>query len=363
MKKICLIFNHFQHQDGVSRSALAIANNLVKMELAEVTLISIFTDEKEFHKELDPRVKMKHVFGFYFRGMPHIVKHIPKSWIIRKSLNDEYDVMIGFQEGLPIKYIAASHRSSNVNKFAWLHCYFDWLIPTLKDDYKKIGTVVCVSRCNAERLHKEIPIITTDYSYNPIDEKYVIKCGEEVCDIKRPTNMPLFVSVGRMSWEKGYDRLIRISRRLLDEGYKFNLWLVGDGPIYKELQSLNQELRMENCIKFLGRQNNPHKYTSKADLFICSSFIEGYSTACTEAIMLGVPVITTNVSGAEEIIEDAECGRLLGMDDESLYNGLKEILDSPTLVNEWKKKLLTTRQRFYAETRIKKLAKILRLDE
>lgn len=361
MKKVCLLFNHLRHQDGVGRSAIAIANWLTRKKLAEVTLMPIYINDRRCHQLLESGIKVKPIIGFFFQGLPHIINKIPVSWINKKAKLIDYDVLVGFQYALSIKCIAAMTDHNSSSKFAWMHCYDEGL--TLRKEYETIGKVVCVSRCNSERLHLDLPSIQTDYNYNPIDENIVQESSEDPIDIDRPNDKLLFVSVGRMSPEKGFGRLLSICRKLIVEKYKFELWLIGDGPIYSQLQHQAKELGLDGYVKFLGQQSNPHKYTAKADVFVCSSFVEGYSTACTEAIMLGVPVITTNVSGAEEIIEDAECGRLLGMDDESLYNGLKETLDSPEIINEWKKKLLTTRQRFYAETRIMKLAKILGLNE
>ena len=361
MKKICLIFNHFRHQDGVGRSALAIANILTRNHLAEVTLIPIYTDEKSFHDLLDPQVRVKPVFGFYFHGMPHIVDWLPLGFINKMIRPHEYDIVVGFQFGISIRCVASAELDNRIAKFAWMHGYDNGL--ALQNEYERIGKVVCVSKCNALRLKNELPTIVTDYSYNPIDEKVVQKYGSQPSPVSKPTNGPLLITVGRLSQEKGFGRLIKVLKRIKDDGRVFTLWIVGDGPLESELHKLVHDLSMENEVLFLGRQNNPHQFTAIADLFVCSSFSEGYSTVCTEAIMLGVPVLSTNVSGAQEIIEEAACGKVVGIDDESLYNGVREVLQNPSVIDEWKNTLLITRNRFYADTRIQRLVNILRLKE
>lgn len=350
-----------QHQDGVARSAIAIANWFVRLHLADVTLIPIYTNDKKTYDLLDPSVKVQPVFGFYFRGMSRLIDALPVKLVEKLAIKRDYDIMVGFQYGLSLSCVAASKHASSLTKFAWIHTYDEGL--KYRKEYEIIGKVICVSRCNTVRLHKELPFVFTDYSYNPIDEKQIQLLSEEAIDICKQDDRLLLVSVGRMSPEKGYDRLLRICKRLKEKGYKFELWLIGDGPQYSELQSLNNDLGLNKNIHFLGRQSNPYKYVSKADVFICSSFLEGYSTACTESIMLGIPVITTCVSGAEEIIEDAECGLMVGMDDDSLYEGISRVIQSPMMVGEWKKRLQTTRNRFYAEKRIHRLASILGIKE
>ena len=69
--------------------------------------------------------------------------------------------------------------------------------------------------------------------------------------------------------------------------------------------------------------------------------------------------MTTNVSGAKEIIEGAECGLLTDLDDESLYFAIKQVLDNPKLVELWKHKLESTKKKFFMETRFYKLLQII----
>ncbi|WP_321537555.1 glycosyltransferase, partial [Streptococcus suis] len=95
----------------------------------------------------------------------------------------------------------------------------------------------------------------------------------------------------------------------------------------------------------MGAQKNPHKFTSKADLFVCSSYAEGFSTACSEAIMLGVPVLTTSVSGGKEIIDTAKSGMLVGMSDEDLYESMKYVIENQKQVEEWKERLVHTKHK------------------
>lgn len=359
MKRICLVFNHLQHQDGVGRSAIAIANQLTRLKLAEVTLIPLFIDEKAAHSLLDDGVKVKSVFGFYFNGLSKLLQKFPMAWLHHFVLGRElYDIEVAFQYGLSLRCVAADSWGHHAAKFAWMHTYDDGL--TFRKLYEKIGTVCCVSRCNAERLHKELPCIKVDYCYNPIDDLQVRVLGEECINFDRPDGL-LFISVGRLSPEKGFGRLLDVMRRLKNDGYRFHLWIVGNGPIENELKRKQIDLGLQEEILFLGRQNNPHKFTAKADVFVCSSFSEGYSTACTEAIMLGVPVVSTSVSGSEEIITEAECGLVTGMDDESLYNGLKQVCVRPSIVDEWKQKILVTRKRFSGEARIQRLVKLFHL--
>ena len=137
------------------------------------------------------------------------------------------------------------------------------------------------------------------------------------------------VSVGRFTPAKRFDRLIRIVSRLRSEKFDVSLWLLGDGELREELYVLSSQLGISEYVTFWGFQNNPYKYVSKCDLFVCSSSSEGYSTAVTEAIILGIPVITTDCSGMGELLQDGKCGVITKNCEDSLYEGIKRLLTSP----------------------------------
>ena len=71
------MYNHFQLQDGVNRSAMAIANELAKRNDVEITLIPIFKFDKDCFHYLDKQVVVKPIFRTYFRGLTKIVSKIP----------------------------------------------------------------------------------------------------------------------------------------------------------------------------------------------------------------------------------------------------------------------------------------------
>ena len=345
MKKVVLVFNSLTAANGVARAAVAIANCLVETEQYDVTLFPLFCCEKEVVLSfLDKRVHVKRLFGFYFKGFAKLLDIIPDNILYRLIFRKQrYDVEVAFQFGLSTKIISASNNRSAI-RLVWMHGYDVGL--RLKDYYTKFDRVLCVSKCNAERLKEELNnSIIVDYCYNVIDDELVRELGKERIDYPH-RNCFTFVSVGRMSQEKGYTRLIPVVERLANSGFVFSVWIVGDGPLKGELEEEIKNLHLSDFFVFLGTQRNPHKYTSKADVFICPSFSEGYSNACTEAIMLGVPVISTDVSGAREIIADSESGLVVDNSEDGIYEGMKEVLCNPSIVEEWKRKLVFTKERF-----------------
>lgn len=356
MKKIIFVLAHLQYSDGVAKVLCDICNALPKDEY-DITVKSLYRCDKDFVKTFDSDIKVTTFLGGYFRGLDKLLELIPKKLLYKMIIKDKYDIEIGFQYGLSTQVIAAS-TNNNATHIAWMHTYDEGLV--LIDSYKKMKKVVCVSKCNARRLEKESGgNVEADYCYNLVDDKKIIDLSMDECEIKK-TNVPLFVSVGRHSPEKGYKRLINIFEDLYKEGKVFQCLLIGDGPEHDELKALIDEKKLANLVVLLGAQNNPHKYTRMADAFICSSFSEGYSTACTEAAVLGVPIITTDVSGGAEIIEEAECGVLTGVDDESLKNAIRMVLDNPQLLKQWKSKAEETAIRFSMREREQRMLELFK---
>ena len=75
-----------------------------------------------------------------------------------------------------------------------------------------------------------------------------------------------------------------------------------------------------------GFIENPYPYMREADLLACSSVYEGYSTFMTEGLILGKPIVTTDVSGMRELLGDSEYGLITENDDEAFYLGMKKML-------------------------------------
>ena len=117
---------------------------------------------------------------------------------------------------------------------------------------------------------------------------------------------------------------------------RFNIYLLGQGTEHDNLERLINDNGLNDTIHLLGFDRNPYKYISRMDLFVCSSHREGYSTATSEAVALGVPVLTTNCSGMDEILEDGKYGLIVENTDDALYQGLEQLVCNPDEIARYK---------------------------
>ena len=159
---------------------------------------------------------------------------------------------------------------------------------------------------------------------------------------------------------KGFDKLARIHKRLREDGFPVHMYFLGDGPEREKLQEFVQENGLQESLTFLGYQTNPYKYVSKCDLFLCASSAEGFSTAATEALILGVPVVTTPVSGMKEMLgESNEYGIVTEGSEESLYQAVRKLLEDPALLQHYKKQAAERGKDFSKEKTVKAVEEML----
>ena len=124
---------------------------------------------------------------------------------------------------------------------------------------------------------------------------------------------------------------IEYDERILKDGLDHDLWIVGDGEDRPILEDYIREHRLEQSVFLPGFLDNPYPCIREADLAVCSSSYEGFSTFLTECIILGKPIVTTAVFGTRELLGNSEYGLITANDDESFFNGVKTMLEDKVL--------------------------------
>jgi len=248
-------------------------------------------------------------------------------------LNGEYDIIVSYLEGFPARAVAAS--DSRGRKIVFIHCNTGvdkkWLAnyKTYQECLAELGTFdkVCfVSKDSLDGFQRVVGSLQNAcVVHNVIDFKTALQKSQEPLDMTYTTKGLKLISVGRLSLVKGYDRLLNAVSRLQKEKFSFELWICGEGEEREQLERIIKNEKLKN-VHLLGFQNNPYKYMSKADLYVCSSLSEAYSTSIAESVALGIPVLTTDCSGMREILDNGEYGDIVDNSEEGLFNGLKNIL-------------------------------------
>ena len=356
MKKRVLMLVPSLGMGGMERVCVNYANLLSKRGY-RVTLLNLTFDSPEIIGELCDEVEYHNNVAV---RMPNIVKAGPKrlfrgsfrlrpfsSWIrtsepskVYRSLitsdPDRYDIEIAFYGGMMMRILSGSLQRKSV-KLGWIHS------PTIErhfsafaspEDavaaYRSMDMLVCVSREISDRAKALFGSdVNAEVINNPNNTARIReKSLEPVTDIQKKRFT--FINASRIDIDcKGYDRLAEAVARLRAEGEDFEVWILGDGKDSRKLEALVSEKGLGDVIRLLGRKSNPFCYIRLADCYICSSRHEGFSMVVAEAIILGTPVVTTDISGASEMLGDSEYGLITENSEEGIYRGMKKMLSEP----------------------------------
>lgn len=345
MKKILFLI-HDLGAGGAEKVLVNLVNNM-DTEKFDITVLSVFGGgvNEQF---LKPHIKYITVFPKEFPGNSHLMKLFTPKQLHKWFIKDKYDIEVSYLEG-PSARIISGCPDTDTKLVSWIHCTMNTMEEIAKsfrskkeasDCYKKFHINAFVSEGTKKTFFSACPTevpSTVLFNVNETDG-IAQKALEPVDDGLFLQNEIKLVSVGKLAQVKGYERLLKIHKKLIDEGYSIHTYLLGKGEQQQMLEDYIAQNNLSSTVTLLGYQTNPYKYVSKCDLFVCSSFSEGFSTAATESLIVGTPVCTTNVSGMKEMLgENNEYGIVTENNEEALYEGIKKFLDDKQLLEHYKK--------------------------
>lgn len=262
--------------------------------------------------------------------------------VYRKYIKEEYDIEIAFVEGYVTRLIANSTNKKS-KKIAWVHVdpverdYADNYYSSLeeqKDSYKQFDKIVCVSNSVRYSFIKKMQIKNQVITiYNPLDKEY-IQSQVNKYHKSRFNKKIKFITVGRLEMQKGYDRLIDAFSTFPVDSFELNI--LGEGQMRSLLEKKIKQYHLENNVHLLGFKRNPYDFMVDSDVFICSSRAEGYSLVIAEAMILGLPIITTDCSGPNELVEKGKYGILVENSLNGIVSGIDLILNKNTDLTNYK---------------------------
>lgn len=330
---------------GAERVLINLVNNL-NFDLFEVSVKTVM-DVGRYKDSLDKRVHYSYIFPKLLRGTSYFFMLFSPAYLFNKYIGYQYDIVVSYLEGMTSRIVSGC-QNPKIKIVSWIHIELLDRKAFKKDFrsfseaikcYGKFNKIACVSR-NVKECFDNLSGLQekTEVLYNTNDTRDINRRkSEEVTDVEFSRNTINICSVAKIVWSKGYDRLARIHKLLMDGGIKNHIYIIGIGPEQEKLESYLRDNKLTDSFTFLGYKENPYKYLSKCDLYVCSSRREGFSTAVTEALVIGLPVVSTRCSGAEELLgRNNEYGLVTDNDEESLYIGIKEMLTNDGWINKYK---------------------------
>ncbi|MGN1433968.1 MAG: glycosyltransferase [Ruminococcus sp.] len=343
MIKILFFIPSLAH-GGAEKVLVNLVNNMDKSKF-DITVQTLF-DVGVNKESLLPHINYKYCYKKQFRGNSKYFCLFSPEHLFKKFIKEHYDIIVSYLEG-PTARITAGCTDKDTKLVSWIHCRMDNMqsasvgfknFDEAKRCYNKFDNTVCVSKWVmnyfTETFKFEKPI---EVLYNTVETDLILsKAEENIEDVSFSKECVNICSVGKITKVKGFERLASVHKRLLDSGIKNRVYILGIGEEQPALEKYIAENNLTDSFIFLGYNTNPYKYVKNCDLYVCSSYSEGFSTSVTESLIVGTPVVTTLCSGMQEMLgENNEYGIVTENNEDALYEGIKKMLTTPGMLGDY----------------------------
>lgn len=368
MRKTILFFIPNLMHGGAEKVLVNLVNNLdpAKYDITVQTIFDVGVNKQYLKKHIN----YQYVFKKIFRGSTTMFKMFSPEFLYKKIIIGNYDIIISYLEG-PTARIISGCNNEKTKKVAWIHTdlHTDKVaagafrnFSEAQSCYQKFEKIICVSDTVRTKFTDLMQVSTSiEVLYNINETEQIIqKATEKIEDlIFDPTTINI-CSVGKIVKVKDYYTLARVHKRLIQDGIKHHIYILGIGEEKGNIDKYLSRNHLTNTFTFLGYKKNPYTYVAHCNLYVCSSLREGFSTAVTEALIVGTPVLTTLCSGMKEILgTNNEYGFIVDNNEDALYLGLKQMLTEKELLQHYKQKALERGPYFSKEKMIAATEKML----
>lgn len=367
MYKILFFIPTLMH-GGAERVLVNLVNHLDQTKF-DISVQTMF-DVGIYRNQLANGIKYIPGFSWYFPGNTKIYKLFYPRFLFHRYVKEHYDIIVSYLEG-PSARVVAGCDDNRTKLISWVHVeqekpeYVTQVFRTMQEAtecYSRFDMTCCVSKTVKADFQRLFPTVREPkVLYNTVETDVIrSRAMETVDDIVFDKNVINLCSVAKLQYVKGFDRLIRITRKLLDAGLKVHVYIIGKGEEQLVLEKLVAQMQLEEHWTFVGFRENPYKYVANCDLYVCSSRREGFSTAVTEALIVGTPVVSTRCSGAEELLgSHNEYGIVTDNDTDALYQGIKQMISTSGLLEHYSKKTSERGGYFSTENTVKAVEQML----
>lgn len=337
----------FIHDLGVGGAEKVLVNLINSMDHDEfdISLISLFGGGVN-EKRLSSSIKYRSFFKHIFRGNIWLLKILSPKLAHRIFIKNRYDIEVSFLEGVAARIVSGCD-DENTKLISWIHVQQKKRRTAAKaflsyresvQCYSKFDKTVYVSE-DVERdfldLYPSINPGSVLYNVNLTDEIRKM-AEEEIGDQYLRSSVFNIAIVGKLEKNKGIFKAVDILEKLKKQGVNVQFLFLGNGSQKQSLQEYIKKRKLTDSAFVLGYQSNPYKYIAKSDILLCCSEYEGFSTAATEALILGVPVVTTPVAGMNELIGNSKCGIITDGSLTHFVDSITQLLGDIEYLNEYK---------------------------
>ena len=245
-----------------------------------------------------------------------------------KKLSESFDTAIAFLEGGATYYVADHVQAKN--KIAFVHIEYEksGFTPSLDHRcYNKINWIYAISYGVRDSFLHMYPLYKDKIKifYNIINTELIWKRAIEGTGFTDHFDGFRIVTIGRLHYQKGYDMMIPVLKKLKQTGQEIRWYILGDGPQRKKIEQGIKKAGLKKDIILLGMVRNPYPYLLQCDLYVHITRYEGKSIAIEEAQVLGKAIIASDCPGNREQITHRKNGLLVPFDREKIFQAILEL--------------------------------------
>ncbi len=248
---------------------------------------------------------------------------------------EQFDITIVYQILYEQAIASCLFRINSSKKVLWVHQDVNEMNPDIYDWYADFDKVFCVSKSLKTQIQTMFPKLSfkTDVFYNITNPDKIKKMADEhPLELSTCKEQVVLVTVGRLSKIKGQDKIPQIARLLLDKGYNFVWYLIGEGYLETELKEKIEQHNLADNVVLCGRKDNPYPYIKNCDIYVQTSRTEGWCLTVSEAKILNKPIVTTDAGVISEQIENGVNGIITKNDSaEEICNAIESLIINPKL--------------------------------
>lgn len=282
-----------------------------------------------------------------------------------KIPNQQYDVAIAYQQGLPTYLVATKIHARK--KIAWINADifaagYNILFNAMF--YNRYDAIVSVSQTLKSLLIQNYPDYTSKFH-----------CVQDILNpdiIKKQAQEPIgekifldsqvrIVTTGRLATPKNYILAVESAYLLREKGIDFKWFFIGEGSERAKIEDLIDKYNLHDIVILLGMRTNPYPYMANSTIYVQTSSFEGFGITIAEAKILGKPVVSTNFDVVHDQIKHEQNGLIADMTPESVADNIHRLLNDnslqTTIVDNVRKDNNTT----YL-TEVKKVEQLLNAD-
>lgn len=168
------------------------------------------------------------------------------------------------------------------------------------------------------------------------------------------------ISVGRLYPQKNQAMMIRAFAKIADNFPDWQLVIFGEGPLRAELEFLVSSFKLQDRVLLPGRTEYVIEELRKSNIFCMSSDYEGMSNSMIEAICVGLPIVTTDVSGVKELVENGKNGVVVPCGDvDKLGKTFSELMSNERLMEEYSRNNYSKKELFRIDTIVNQWEQLL----